>query len=237
MAVKKYKWRIAGYIFKAICSLFIIAVVGLLLWRIIDSKTDPKEIKTLTPNSALCTAYRENNGKLNIFTQEQNTYSQGSETYGYFAVTSFCFIDEASQVQLSFRYNNSTIKYLAEDYSLPEIPDRASDLFDVSLLVAYDLTPDDDSDNESLDNIRFERISPTEQLPHQKTLYNYRKLIFDGLKIEKDVLAVYVDVYYMGDIDYEDTPYATLLLYHYTEPKIAYKLTQADIRAIEEWKE
>ena len=235
MATKKYKRRIFGYIFRAICVLFIVAVLSLLLWRIIDSKTDPKELKTLTPNQILCDAYEENGKELTVFTQKQNTYSQGAKTYGYFSVTNTCFIEEAEQIQLLFRYNNSTIKYLTEDYDLPTIPSRNEDLFEVTLLVAYDLTPDDTDDNSNLEHIRFERLYPTEKIPYSKTLYNYRKLIFDGIDFGDSVLAIYVDVYYNGDVDYENETYATLIAYHYSEPTSPLKLSSADKKALEDW--
>ena len=46
-----------------------------------------------------------------------------------------------------------------------------------------------------------------------------------------------VDIYYVGDIDYEETPYATLLLYYYEDKaeNIEYKLSSADKKAIEKY--
>ena len=57
--------------------------------------------------------------------------------------------------------------------------------------------------------------------------------MFDGIEITDDVIAVYVDVYYVGDIDYEKDAYGTLLVYYYTEKNIPYKLTRNDKQAIE----
>ena len=42
MAYGKYKWRIAGFVFKAICALIIAAIVILLVVIIIDSSHDPR---------------------------------------------------------------------------------------------------------------------------------------------------------------------------------------------------
>lgn len=235
MAMKKYTWRIIGYVFKAICALIIAAVIGLLIWRIADSRTDPQAVRQISVNDDLYKAYEENGGKLTLFYQEQSKFTQAEDNYGYFAVTQSRFIDEAEQLQVVLRYNNSTLKYLKDDYSLPEIPSRDDQVFDVTVLVAYDLTPEDTSDNFGNDekSVRFERFYATTTLSHQKTLYNYRKLTFDGIKIDKGVLAVYLDIYYTDDVNYEKEPYGTLLLYDYTEENIEYKLTAKDIELIE----
>ena len=235
MAMKKYTWRIVGYIFKAICALLIAAVIGLLIWRIADSRTDPQAVKQIMVSDALHNAYEKNGGKLTLFYQDQSKFTQAEDNYGYFAATQCYFIDEAEQVQVVLRYNNSTLKYLSEDYSLAAIPSRDDQVFDVTVLVAYDLTPDDTSDNFGNDegSVRFERFYATADLSHKKTLYNYRKFNFDGIKIDDSVLAVYLDIYYVGDVDYDKEPYGTLLLYDHTAENIEYKLSAKDIELIE----
>lgn len=237
MAMKKYTLRLIGYVFKGLCALCIAAVVGLLLWRIIDSRTDPKEVNTLIPNDALCSAYEESGDKLTAFYQDQSEYTQAEDNYGYFAITRSCFIPKASQLQFSLRYNNSTLKYLKGDYSLPEIPDRDSDVFDVSVLIAYDLTPDVTSDNDGNDpdSVRFERVFPSEMQSHRKTLYNYRTFVFDGIDVDESVLAVYVDVYYKGDVDYDKEAYGTLILYDYATENEEYRISSSDEAAIREY--
>lgn len=237
MARKIYKWRIAGFIFKAICSLFIAAVVLLLLWRIIDNANDPREMDTIIPNQALCDAYAQNGGELNTYYQDQTRYTRGETNSGYFAVTQFVFIDEADQLQLVFRYNNSTLKYTKQDYKLPELPSRDDNVYDVTVTIMYDLTPDnpDDNDGKTPEAVIYERFYASDMLACKKTLYNYRKFVFDDIKIDESVLAVYVDVYYVGDIDYEEKPYGSLMLYSYNEENIEYKLSASDKKAIEEW--
>ena len=86
MARSKYKWRIAGFIFKALCTLVIAAIVILLLWRIIDNNNDPREMDTVIPNSLLADAYAEKGDGLNTYYQEQSKYTRGENNYGYFAV-------------------------------------------------------------------------------------------------------------------------------------------------------
>ena len=239
MARHKYKWRIAGFIFKALCTIIIAAIVILLLWRMIDNNNDPKDMDTVIPNSLLVDAYEKKGDSLNTYYQEQTRYTRGENNYGYFAITQSLIIDDIDQIQFVFRYNNSTLKYTKEDYSLDSIPSRDAEVYDVTVTVMYDLTPDDTTDNDgkTAESVRYERIFPSQMLSAKKTLYNYRKFVFDGIEIDDSVIAVYADFYYVGDIDYDEKPYGSLLIYHYEEENISRKLTKNDVKAIEAWKE
>lgn len=239
MARHKYKWRIAGFIFKALCTIIIAAIVILLLWRMIDNNNDPKDMDTVIPNLLLVDAYEKKGDSLNTYYQEQTRYTRGENNYGYFAITQSLIIDDIDQIQFVFRYNNSTLKYTKEDYSLDSIPSRDAEVYDVTVTVMYDLTPDDTTDNDgkTAEAVRYERIFPSQMLSAKKTLYNYRKFVFDGIEIDDSVIAVYADFYYVGDIDYDEKPYGSLLIYHYEEENISRKLTKNDVKAIEAWKE
>lgn len=274
MAHKKYKMRVAGLILKGLGLLLSLSIVGFFVWRTVDRNTVPGAVKTMTPNEKLCEAYEENNGKLTLFYQDQTDYTREEKNYGYFANSGTVFIDEAEQLQFILRYNNSTLKYTAEDYSYytvtdadgntetfkkkadalnaakkicPDDPEkcikyfkptleRDDNVYDVTVTIMYDLTPEVDTDNDgkNKDAVKYVRFQPTgEAITHKKTLYNYRKFIFDGIKVDETVLAVMIDVYYVDDIDYEKDPYATLLLYFYENKNIEYDLSRADKNAIE----
>ncbi len=235
MAFGRYKWRVAGFIFKAVCTLLIAAIVVLLLWRIIDSNNDPKIMDTLIANDRLAAEYQKNDGKIDIFTQEHTIYTRGEDNYGYFAVTQSVMIRDIDQIQFVLRYNNSTLKYTKADYDLDKVPSRDENVYDVTLTVMYDLTPDNTADNDGKtpDAVRYERFFPSCMLAAKKTLYNYRKFVFDDIKLDESVIAVYADFYFVGDIDYGKEPYGSLLIYHNEEADIAYKLTRDDIKAIE----
>ncbi len=237
MPQKKYGWRIAGYVFKGLCALVIVGVVALLAWRIIDRAIDPKVVKTITPNPTLCEAYKEHGENMTMFYQEQNEYTQEEDNYGLFATCNSLFIKEAKQLQFTLRYNNDTIEKTKERFHLARLPDRDEDLYDVTIVVMYDLTPEnkDDNDGKTPEAVRYARFKASDtRVKHQKTLYNYRKFIFDGIEITDDVLAVYADIYYVNDVSYEKKPYGTLLLYNYTDENETYKLTKNDKKALDE---
>ena len=247
--------RGAGHLVAKICKITIkalglILVFGTIiffLWRVFSSG-NPKELERLTPNPTLNEAYAAatDAGKsLNIYTPyvpEQNRITRAEHNLGYFSVTDVKFIDEADQVQVLFRYNNSTIRHLVQDYDLPATPARTDELYDVTLYVAYALTPADASDNDGNDpaSVKFARFHATSSVADEKNLYNYRKLIFDGVDMNVEdtpVLAVYVDIYYRDDIHYIEDPdgkdsYGTLIIYDYAAEREPYELSKQEIEAL-----
>lgn len=238
--------RIVGYIFKAICLLFIFGTIGIFLWRIFSSG-DPAEVKGVTPNEKIVGAYEEHGEDMTMYWLTMDpTTSVVDKNYGYFSVTRALFIEEAEQVQVTFRYNNSTIKHLKEDYGLAEMPSRDEELYDVSLVVAYDLTPEDESDNFKSEegSVELVRYHPTSSDSYKKNLYNYRQIVFDGIDMNVSpnrVLAVYVDIYYNKDINYDVDSYGTLCVYDfYTEEKYGrndYEFSRDDIKNIKAYKQ
>lgn len=240
---------------------FVLFLVGVLLWRVMASG-DPKDFTVLRVNERTAEAYRAHGDALTVCTQGQSTMTNATyegeagvdhkftnkNNYGYFGVTHSVFLKEAKQVQLVFRYNNSTIKHLKEDYALGELPAREDHLYDVSLVLAVDLTPEDDSDNLSTvldpEKVALIRVTPDESMTERttKNLYNFYYYVFDlPEEIDADhVLSVFVDVYYVGDIVYleedfdiyKDEPYGTLCIYDHITPVKPYELTAADKKAL-----
>ena len=80
----------------------------------------------------------------------------------------------------------------------------------------------------------------------RKNLYNYRRFVFEldsaGLSLsdltEKELLlAVYADIYYKGDVNYEEPAYGTLCLYDYITEIEDCRLTRKDRAAIKDYLE
>ena len=233
----------------ALLAVFSVSV--LLIWRIASSG-DPRSVKTLIGNEALATAYAENGESLTVYYQEQGKLTRSEGNYGYFGVTQAVFIKEADQVQVIFRYNTSTLRYMEEELGLPaKSLSRDEDVFDVTIAVSTDLTPDRTDDNafgakDHPESVSEERYFPTEKytVRDKKNVYNYRKYVFEGVSVEKRTLAVYVDVYYKGkdangnrvEPDYSEKPKGTLCIYDYKSGNVPVKITNDDIAAIKAWR-
>ena len=217
--------KIARLTVKAIGLLLVFGTIIFFIWRAFFSTAIPAEVRSLSPNPALRDAYEAalaEGRELTVFYQENqyDTTTVRDKNYSYFSAKEVRFIQEANQVQLLFRYNNATIRHLVEDYGLAEIPDRATELYDVTLYVAYDLTPADLTDNAGNDpaSVKFVRYQATSSTAATSLLYNYRRLTFDGLDMtvtDTPILAVYMDVYYLGDLNYEADSYGTICIYDY----------------------
>ena len=205
--------RIIGWAVRLLIGAMIFSVVGVLLWRIFSSG-DPASMTVLQPNEQVYTAYQKEGEQLQILHQQHDTIIREGPAKGYFSVTQSEFIPAADQLQITFRYNNSTLKYVAEDYEKSAPLERGKDWFDVTVTIAYDLTPDnaDDNDINHPDSVRFERYQPTACVKDTKNLYNYERLTFDGIDIcagfdeqgvpimRPEILAVYVDIYFNEDL-------------------------------------
>lgn len=219
--------KMIGGSFKALFWLLIIVINAIVLWRVFFSG-DPSSIKPLLVNDRTAAAYEEHGNELRLEVQQQRTITES----GKFSVTDCVFIPEARQIQVTVRYNNSTLKKLTEDYELLSVPDREQELFDVTIVKTTDLTPLDTKDNTDRSTLREERFYPSgEPKTAYKTLYSYRKFIFDDVTYE-DAVGMFVDIYYAEDVDYNDTPYDALCIYDALMDIERRSLTGADKRAL-----
>lgn len=227
------------WIGRVILLTLVIGTFGILFWRLLSARV-PKEMSVMTPNQPLCAAYeqaQQEGRELSVFWNDLDNITRAEHCAGYFSVPRALFIEDCDQVQLIFRYNNSTIRHTQEDYALPELPARSDDIYDVTLLIAYDLTPGDETDNGSNDPaaVKFVRVQPTSHTSMQKSLYNYRRFTFDGVDMsDPAILYVYVDFFYVEDIHYDDgeETYGSLVIYRYDTERKAYKLTREDKKAL-----
>ena len=227
------KQRIAGRVIKGLFVLFVVAVNAIILWRVFFSANIPESLEALTVNEPLRTAYEQHGEELTLQYQNQKTTTYAKSNRGYFSVVEYVFIPEAEQVQVVFRYNNSTLRHLAADYGLAEIPDKAGEYFDVTLLHVTDLTPDTDADNNDPAALSSIRYKPTDVKRDTTSLYTYYRYVFDGIHVDEQAIShVFLDVYYLNDLNYEKDPYGTLLLYDQLHEWLPYDLTKADKKAL-----
>ena len=216
-------WRVV----KWSISLLLCVICGILIWRLCSSG-DPEAVKYLMGNEALYEAYDAHGDDLVLQYQMQDTITTATYNRGYFSVTQYVFIPEAKQVQLVFRYNNSTIKHVAEDYGLGAIPDKSEELFDLTLVTTTDLTPDNREDNANTETLTMKRYHPSDVKRTETSLYTYYRFVFDDIEIAPDMLYVFADIYYRGDLNYEKRPYGTLCLYDDASEWVSYKLSRTE---------
>ena len=226
----------------AAITLFCISVIIFFMWRI-NSGNTPSDLKILSPNASLCDAYERDGKNLYVFFQpRQLEYTANDGANGYFFVSDTAIIPAANQVQTVVRYNNSTLSRLAEQYSLSAVPDRDSDIFEYSLVIAIDLTPENKEDNLESDSEKVKLVHCKGKITDSdsKYMYNFRRVVFDldeyGLDLEALVndgtlIAIYMEFFYTEAEDTE-TALANLCLYDYLGEDKQVKLTAKDKKAI-----
>jgi len=243
MSIASRTFRLTKKFVKFLFLLLIYAIIGILIWRLFSTNV-PASMKALSPNEALASAYEESGEELYAFSQEQRSITSAEGNYGYFSVTRAVFIPSANQIQVVFRYNNSTLRHTQEDFSLDAAPSRDDEVYDVSLYIVTDNTPEDKSDNldTSPEAVNSARIHPSYFESEKTGLYNYRLFVFDlgeldlaSLVQNEALISVFADVYYEGAVDYEAKPYGTLCLYDYITEIRTVKLSSADKKAIEDF--
>ena len=219
--------KIFGKVIKYSFYLVIIAINTIMLWRVLFSG-DPSAIKPLISNERLVSVYSEKGNDLILQTQKQKALAES----GRFSVTDCVFIPEADQIQITVRYNNSTLRRLKEDFALSEVPDRKAELFDVTIVKTTDLTPDNDEDNTKRENLKEERFYPSYEAKTVYTrLYTYKKFVFEDIKW-KDAIGLFVDIYYNGDMDYASSPYDVLCIYDSRMDMEERELSRKDKKAL-----
>ncbi|MBE6577403.1 MAG: hypothetical protein E7653_04635 [Ruminococcaceae bacterium] len=225
----------------ALVSLVVAGVIALLLWRVFSSE-NPKAMETLTPTDKLVAEYNKSGDELYMFNQKQRSITSAEDNYGYFSITDYAIIPEANEIQTLFRYNTSTLKHTAEDHALEAVPSRDSEVYEVTLLLAIDLTPDNQDDNLGNDpeSVRFVRCKGSTVGSDKKNMYNYRRVVFQlddadvnikQLLDQRLLLAIYADICYLGDINYDD-PDGTLCLYDYLSPNVRLELDKRDVKVL-----
>ncbi len=221
------------WLLRAIFLAVILIVPTILIWRMCTSG-DPKQVKYLAPNETLKIAYAEHGDGLILQYQEQASVTRAKENAGYFSVTRCVFIPEAKQVQIVFRYNNSTLRHLAEDYKLESVPQKSGMWFDVTLVKTRDLTPNTKDDNLDPATLSTERFFPSGEAIRAETgLYTFFRYTFDNITIDDLTDGIYVDIYYNGAINYDEKSYGTLCIYAYDSEWIPYRMTAAEKKSLQ----
>ena len=233
---KRFALWITAHILKILACVLVFAVIFAILWRVFISNIPPKEMKQLQPTAQLAEAYRTHGDDLSLFTQTQPSVTKAENNYGYFGITRCIFIPEAKQIQLVVRYNDSTLTAIQADRNMEQAPPKGVQILDVTLIKRIDLTPEDLTDNtDTSPTVGKERYWPTgEPVIETTTLYTYCLYTFDNVTAE-DAIAVFADIYYKDDVDYNADPYGILRIYHTQSEKLYMTITDDELEALQQY--
>lgn len=181
-------------VFRGICLFFVALFCVFLAARMHINNNVPADAKQLLWDEQAYAAYTADPGSVKIYDHPLGSYIHpvsGDDVIrntmtadAYFSFSDVCYSPSLSQVQLTLRYNVSTVDYLMADYELTEEPE--GELFVFAL--------EDGAGN------RYYDYSYT---AHEKSFlgnkrYNYRRLLFRGVDAQSaDTLTL--RIYYVGD--------------------------------------
>lgn len=183
--------RIVTIVCVLLCCAVLVLRVALLSYY-------PKDVKKTVMTAALENALAEGRGD-DAFTQKPEIpYDSAKE--GHFFFDHLLCVPSAGELQVTLRYNNSTLTDIAEDMGLSGVPAGDDERFSFWLR----------SGN---------RVYPmSESIFDKAFMYNYVRAVFDGVDFTHAADGntsgyLYVDVYF-GEADTEKgVPYGSLLVY------------------------
>lgn len=179
--------------FKIVFYILIFSVCGALIFRscfMFDYY--PAGMRQVLWTPAATAAY-EQNGRDGFGAQKQNlNFSYDDPKEGNFFGSHLIRIPAAKELQVTVRYNISTLTRYAERY------DRVED----EIAFAYYL-----SDNNG--NHYPLTASATDEAFHR---YHYVRLAFDGVDCDA-VTNLYLDIYFADEVNLDEKPLASILIY------------------------
>ena len=169
----------------AIC---LCAVFGAVLFRIFIAEHYPSESTRFVFTESLTRHYYET-GEVKAYTQDIR-FPYDNDDDGNFFAAALTVVPDAGHLQVTVRYNESTLPRVAAFYGLDAVPTPEEGLFRYELTVSY-ITDDPHGLYRSY---RQSHLSESDAF-----MYRYGRVAFDGVEFEGAVW-MRVDIYY-GDSD------------------------------------
>lgn len=178
--------------------LCIAAVFGAILFRIHIADHYPNDTTKTVFTPALEAHYRADPSGFEAFTQDiRFPYDDAKD--GSFFAAALVVVPDADHVQLTVRYNKSSLPKVASHYKLPDVPAPADGLFRYTLTVSY---------NEDKDGKDYKTYECSYIAEDAAYMYRYARIAFDGVELDGAVWAR-VDIYYKD----QSEPFGAIAVY------------------------
>ena len=176
-----------------VCCFLVVGVIG---YRIYLSEYTPPEMKNLVYTESVKAHHLATGGKISAKTQNLR-FSYDDEDRGTFFAEHLILIPEIDHLQITLRYNASTLPVLESTYETEGLAER-----DAKEFLSFRLT----------DN--YERVY--EGLVYEETgemaMYRYFKLAFDGVDLDPEENApewIRLEIFFEG----QEEPFSYILIY------------------------
>lgn len=199
--------KIAKITFKTVILAISFFIYAFFIFRLCSTQDAPESVSSIVWNDTARAAYLSDPDAFQILSQEPSTIITDD---GRFWISNVVYLPQAKQLQLTIKYNDSTLKYLREALARNA---NANDPDAAETVSADDIVlPDEPFDYSVLDNsgVRYQEYS---SIADHEQNYNYRRLVFENITVPEHA-AYYIDMYYVGAIDYSAVPYGSLLAWN-----------------------
>lgn len=169
--------KIVARIFKIAALLLVFGVIALLVGRILLAEYYPRSMKELAYTQGITDAVAEK-GSLTVHTQNLRA-SYDNPDFALFMADHLYYVPELGELQITVRYNNSTLREMKADFGLDAEPLPSAELFSFSLV---DHTAVDKDGREVEDG--GNRVYAASVKTESKFMYQYIKLTFCGISFE-----------------------------------------------------
>ena len=123
-------------VLKIVCLIVCLATLGVVGYRIFLSEYTPAAMKNIAFTDTLREYYEATSGKIGAKTQTLR-FSYDDEDAGTFFADHLIVIEGIDQLQITLRYNLSTLPVLEEKYNLPPLDTESNDYLSFRLKDNY----------------------------------------------------------------------------------------------------
>ena len=155
-------------ILKILIAVACVSVVGIIAFRLIVFNSYPSKVKNIYVNGALDAHYAQVGDDISVKTQSLRA-PYDDEDLGNFFCDYLYVIEELGQLQITVRYNTSTVRRFSEELGR-ELDANDADIFEYRLCASY-------GDERGL--VYYD--VPSDSVAASRAMYRYNKLVFDGI--------------------------------------------------------
>ena len=170
----------AGIIIKVIAALVLVAVIGVMGFRITIFNNYPTSVSRIVWTDALAEHYTATGGEIGALTQSTRlSYDDPKE--GNFFFGELIIVPEAEYLVVTVRYNTSLMESIKAKYKLELDPDSDPfDIFDFKLVrTASGYVAPEDGTTETVPTEEVGTIGAT--VSESQMMYRYARIAFDGV--------------------------------------------------------